>query len=952
MLRGLTPTRLVLLGSALLVSAGLLLIASGADRGIPKQAPRRITDPELLVPPHAVSDAEATRAGDPGDLRGGMQLDQGAWVQVAAADGTVKQRYTAERIDPRPGSWLDMVQPRAVLYSPTGRVVSLRGDRGRAHVPGNELEIGRFEGHVVVSVWIPNDDGSPRDIEQEEPTVVINAREATFDAVRNRIDVPGEVSFSSETMQFTGETLELLLSADGRSIELLSVKRPLSPLILTRLPGAPRSGRVGSNDDDHEYVWADPPAPPVPSWRPYRLQLQDNVHITRERLGRTSSVAGDRLVTYFHLEEGASTDRLVREAMPSLPLPWPSLLLANAMATTEDVERIVVRFEGPLTMRPALAEERPPASDRMRVELDGKPVELAELPLGLRAPRVLVDLVRTAQGDQPERLVATQGAKATDGTRVIESTTLEVLMDGESGASEPKRAILTDGVRLSDAMRVASAASADVRFARGVDGKAQPRRAEMRGGVTMVEGDRTAGASELDLDFVEIDGDAQPARARLRGEVRVSDREQVLWAKELDCAFAPQEGKKGNQLARADASNGVQLQVRDGARVFADSLQSDLVTREALLRGPGLQVVRGAVRLDQSASLRVNELTRSARIDGAGRAQGFERALLADTPAAAKAAPPRDPQIRKQFEATWNERMDFVDRLAAGSTLDLKGQVTVRAEPVVGEIDLLDARQVTVEFVPRAEGAPTPAAGPTDGLAGGGDMRVSKVIAIGGAQAQNQVWSMLNGRREGDPKLVRLQGERLEFDMIQNELTIPGAGTVLVNNPAASATRSASTAGPGKTGVTRFRFQDGMQLRQTGEGRATMVMRSRVEVAHAGARQGDTMTVACGQLEAQLLRPNGGAAAAQGTIGFGGSAEVTSLIANDKVLVRTPQFECECERFEYDAATQTARLSAAPGRTIAIVPAGQAAVTRAAAFVWDLEAGRVQVDSVQGGLRR
>ena len=32
MLRGLTPTRLVLLGSALLVSAGLLVVAAGSDR--------------------------------------------------------------------------------------------------------------------------------------------------------------------------------------------------------------------------------------------------------------------------------------------------------------------------------------------------------------------------------------------------------------------------------------------------------------------------------------------------------------------------------------------------------------------------------------------------------------------------------------------------------------------------------------------------------------------------------------------------------------------------------------------------------------------------------------------------------------------------------------------------------------------------------------------------------
>ena len=169
-----------------------------------------------------------------GEMRGGMQLDAGAWVQVAGPDGKVKQRYTADRIDPRPGQWLEMVQPRAVMHSPNGRIVALRGDRGRAHVPSKALENGRFEGNVVVSIWMPDDEGRSRDITTEEPSVVVLAREATFDAIRNRIDAPGEVQISSETLQFTGETLELVLSADGRSIELLSVPSPTRNTTLPR----------------------------------------------------------------------------------------------------------------------------------------------------------------------------------------------------------------------------------------------------------------------------------------------------------------------------------------------------------------------------------------------------------------------------------------------------------------------------------------------------------------------------------------------------------------------------------------------------------------------------------------------------------------------------------------------------------------------------------------------
>lgn len=956
MLRGLTPTRLILLGSALLVSGALLVVAAGNDRGIIRSSPRRIQDPQSLIPPEALSPDEAAGAGAPKDLRGNVQLDRGAWVQVAGPDGRIKQRYTAERVDPRPGHWLEMVQPRAVMHSPNGRVVALRGDRGRAHVPSRALENGRFEGNVVVSIWLPEGGRLP-DPTSDAPSVVMHAAEATFDAIRNRIDAPGQVEIESPTLSFTGETLELVLSSDGRSIELLTVKRPLSPLVLTRRPataarsadslGWPRETATAGLPLTRDAQWCiDAQEPPAPG-RPYRLDLKDQVGITQERSGVAGSMRGDRLVAYFHLTESDSGAGIV-QAEPRLPLhAWFAAQALGAVA--DEAERVVVRFTGPLVMRPAIEEEHPPAADRMRVELDGRPVELTQAPSGLRADRVVVDLVRTPDGDQPERLVATGSARALDGKRVIESSAMEVLFDGGPGAAEPRRAILTDGVRLSDGLRTASARSADVRFNRGADEKAQPRRAELRGGVSMVEGQRTLVAGELDMDFVEADGQAQPVRARLRQEVRARDAAQVLWTSELDCTLGPIEGSVGHQLIRADASSGVQLQVKDGARVFADSLQADLVAREALLRGPGLQLVRGQVRIDQVAALRVNELERSARVNGSGRAQGFESVLLADAQAEAKAIPPKDPRIRKQFEATWAESMAFHDRVDEGALLDLKGQVAVRAEPEAGEIDLLDARAVSVEFLPRAAG---PAQGnPGDERqAGGGDLRISRVIAVGGAQVQNQVWTMAAGRRTGEPRLVRLQGERLEFDLVRGDVIAPGIGSVLINNPSSSAARHAAFVGPGAEGVTRFRYADGMQLRRLEGQNYRMSMRQSVEVAHAGPRAGDTFTLTCSELDADLERPTAGSA--DGEMEFGGAAEIRSLTARGAVLVRSSQFECECESFEYDASTQVATMKAAPGRQVALIPAGQAVPTRAGVVRWDMAAGRLTVDGAQGGMRR
>jgi hypothetical protein len=98
---------LVLLGSALLISAGLLVVAAGSDRGIPRGAPRRIKDPQSLAPPTSLGQDEASRAGAPADMRGGMQLDAGGprrceHGSIARRVDRARARVEAQLVDDRP----------------------------------------------------------------------------------------------------------------------------------------------------------------------------------------------------------------------------------------------------------------------------------------------------------------------------------------------------------------------------------------------------------------------------------------------------------------------------------------------------------------------------------------------------------------------------------------------------------------------------------------------------------------------------------------------------------------------------------------------------------------------------------------------------------------------------------------------------------------------------------
>ena len=901
-------SRNVVVGISVVVAVGLLFAAWEFDRDLPASRRDRSAPIEDLVAPKPLTDAEREAAQQ---HRGGattVQLDQGAWVQVAGKDGRVAQQYTAQKIDPQPGAFMSMTEPRTVFYMEDGRVATLRANSGRVHVPNRALESGTFNGDVVIRFYRPSP-GAVVNLAKDSPSMILESEQLEFDQVLNQIGCQSAFRLTTDILTFDGEGLDLLLGSDGKSIERLTVDRPLGPIVIDRarqsrtqasaMPQqlAPKTilmTPVSMPAEGRENFYANAPAQaaaaqaaaaPAPAERFYRLELHDDVEILRYSTVDRAWSKGDELVAIFTLKSDLVAKEMVMNPAPAgvpdplafrgrtIPLGLHLGIASHiagaviAAAPEPQGDLLVVRFTGKLKMVPVSAGEKVPDSPQgMNVRIDGQEVELAnQAGLALRAKDVDMDLVKDALGrTTPKLLVATGAVEATNVAQTLWCDALRAQFESTQAGAAP----------------------------------------------------RSANAS--------------------------------------DPALGPSE------VTRVDADHGVQIQLKDGARVFADGMIAFPPKGLADLRGPGLSIIRGGVMIDAIPSLSVNDRNRTAESPGGGRARSWQSPIVAaelqgkiELPAALAAKP--------EMDAQWKGQMTFTDRAQNGAVLDLAKDVRIRAEPRPEEFDALDAQTVHLELDrrPSAGGALATAVQANAPTPAGGDIRPRRLIATGDARMENQVW--LNADRSGEPRLFQVRGQTIDYDAVTGEASVPSAGSVLVNVPAGGSldpkaqqnrTRDQSVPGGGIEGISRFRWGSAMNLKRLVDEKFLMSMDQSVELVRAGPKKSDTLTLTCDRLEATLERrienDSNPKAGTQPAFNLGGSSEVQRVRGIGRCFIRTPDYDVECEEFDYNVVTQIAEMRARPGRLVNVLPKGQGTPLRAAAMTWDLQSGRIQIRSGSG----
>ena len=475
-------------------------------------------------------------------------------------------------------------------------------------------------------------------------------------------------------------------------------------------------------------------------------------------------------------------------------------------------------------------------------------------------------------------------------------------------------------------------------------------------------------ASSIDVGLARSeDGRTVPTEMIAKGGVSARDPAQTLWTERLIVRFREVEDEPaGNRMAlggaeemgavevhTVDATELVQVRLEEGARVFADRLEGDAANGTLQLTGEDVMVARANVIADRMREVRLDETSGTVRSPGPGRFRYFDDSVV---PAVVERIERPDPPTRTSLAATWTEAMSYRQREDGAGTLDLDGKVRVRSTPDPRTQDRLDARSVRLDMKKRGEGGGR-SEKTSRVLGGDGDTTLEKLTAQGDAVLESREWA--DGTRTGEPRLFRVTGDFVEYEVETGEAMVEGPGGLLVHDPTpgregANPARTAE-AGFGVDGTTRFRWKRRMTMTRQIDDRYLVVMDQAVEVLHAGLEREDTMTLTGDRLEVTLVRPEGAATKARpesAGVELGGPAEVLRVRGIGGVFVRTPEHDVECEEFDYNVDTGLAMLRAAPGRVVTIQSKSAQTPIRADRVQWDLRTGRLRILGGEGGVAR
>ena len=479
-------------------------------------------------------------------------------------------------------------------------------------------------------------------------------------------------------------------------------------------------------------------------------------------------------------------------------------------------------------------------------------------------------------------------------------------------------------------------------------------------------------ASSIDVGLSRSDdGRTVPTEMIAEGGVTASDPAQTLWTERLIVRFREMEGASDEarssvatgdvedlgpvEVHTVDAVEAVQVRLEEGARVFADRLEGDAANGTLQLTGQDVMVARANVIADRMREVRLDESSGTVRSPGPGRFRYFDDPVV---PARTDRIERPDPPTRTSLAATWTEAMSYRQDEDGRGFLDLDGKVRVRSTPDARTRDRLDARSVRLSMSKDGRGSARAGGDRADRILGGdGETTLETLTARGDAILESREWA--DGTRTGDPRLFRVTGDFVEYQVETGEALVDGPGGLLVHDPtpgtrAPEADRSAE-AGFGVDGTSRFRWEKRMTMTRQIEDRYLVVMEKGVEVLHAGLDQADTMTLTGNRLEVTLDRPDGAAAKPvpdTGAVELGGPAEVLRVRGLGAVFVRTPDHDVECEEFDYNVDTGIAMLRAAPGRVVTIQSKSANTPIRADRIQWDLRTGRLRILGGEGGIAR
>jgi hypothetical protein len=233
---------------------------------------------------------------------------------------------------------------------------------------------------------------------------------------------------------------------------------------------------------------------------------------------------------------------------------------------------------------------------------------------------------------------------------------------------------------------------------------------------------------------------------------------------------------------------------------------------------------------------------------------------------------------------------------------------------------------------------------------------IGTMRATGEVRLEARQWT--DGRRDGDPRIFRMNAPNIAYNGIDGSAFVDGAGSLLVFDPPpptppekADEPKSPFSA----HGTTRFTWKRSMQMERRPDNTSRITLEREVVMDHLGNSTTATGTVTADRMTASVRGAEGAKpGVAKGDVGMslGGPAELTRVAADGRVVIRTADMDIEAGEFDLDVPNQIGVATADEGRLVTVIRRGVAAPARAHAFRWDLVKGSLSVEGARGAVGR
>jgi len=458
---------------------------------------------------------------------------------------------------------------------------------------------------------------------------------------------------------------------------------------------------------------------------------------------------------------------------------------------------------------------------------------------------------------------------------------------------------------------------------------------------------------EIECDLFDLtlmqaaNGKTIPLHFVATGDVKTSDPQQTLWSNQVNVSFREIIVTETDSQARVFqitdmlAEDDIEIRMATGARILANTIQSNGFTQTAVISSDDLKMVDGNLILSGGNELQLDGKSGLGKQSGPGLLRVFPENIPLEFADNGRTTKVLDDFAEPELRLTWQGAATFEESHENGNgAIEFLTEVRAVADPNKFEHDELESDDLRIEFVRNTANGQE------------GRRAIGKMIANGNAKLENRAWELED--HSDSPRIFYIECNYLEYDNATGEALADGKGTMLIRDERPQTQPDDededSTNRFGASGTTSFRWEQQMQMLRVGDDLFDISMQDSVEIRHLNIK-GEKATMSANQLIATIYRPRKASNADDGNIGLdmGGPAELMRVQAIGRVFLRTATRDVECEHFDYDVKTGIAILKAKPGNRVSVLMRGSVQPFKAEQIIWDMKKDTLRVVRATGG---